>query len=94
MGIAFIDGVGNAYLKDRGLQIFVTGQMRRQGQEITGTRLPTGRASTPIGLKLVFALLSNPALTMATTQMLQETPDPAGSDRGFYGQRASRAGRS
>lgn len=30
MGIAFIDGVGNAYLKDRGLQIFVTGQMRRQ----------------------------------------------------------------
>lgn len=72
MGIPFIDGEGNAYLKDRGLQIFVTGQKRRQGQEITGTGLPTGRASTPIGLKLVFALLSNPALTMATTQMLQE----------------------
>ena len=34
MGIAFIDGVGNAYLKDRGLQIFVTGQKRRQGQRL------------------------------------------------------------
>lgn len=72
MGLPFIDGQGNAYLQAKDLLILVTGQKRPrvdQGHRAEGV---TGRASTPTGLKLVFALLSQPVLCQGTTQALHE----------------------
>lgn len=72
MGLPFIDGQGNAYLQEKDLLILVKGQTRPRVDGRTSPEQVTGRASTPAGLKLVFALLSQPALTQATTQALHE----------------------
>lgn len=72
MGLPFIDAQGNAYLQERDLLILVAGQKQRTEQESTGPQGASGRATTPTGLKLVFALLSQPALAKATTQALQQ----------------------
>lgn len=72
MGLPFIDGQGNAYLQEKDLLILVKGQKRPRVQQGTKAEAVTGRSSTPTGLKLVFALLSQPALAKATTQTLRE----------------------
>ena len=72
MGLPFIDGQGNAYLQDQDLLILVQGQKRPRVERGARAESVTGRASTATGLKLVFALLSQPALAQATTQTLHE----------------------
>jgi len=72
MGLPFIDGQGNAYLQEKDLLILVQGQKRSRVDRGARAEGVTGRASTATGLKLVFALLSEPALTQATTQTLHE----------------------
>jgi hypothetical protein len=72
MGLPFIDGQGNAYLQQKDLLIVVKGQKPPRVERGARAEGVTGRASTATGLKLVFALLSEPALTLATTQILHE----------------------
>lgn len=58
MGIQFIDVAGNAYLQGDGLRVFVTGR-KRNPLTIPKTK---DRATTPTGMKVVFALLCKPQL--------------------------------
>jgi len=72
MDLPFLDGQGNAYLKDQGLLIMVMGQRHAAAQKASKARRVTGRAGTATGLQLVFALLSDPALAKATSQVLHQ----------------------
>ena len=69
MGICFADIAGNAYLKAPGLHIHVTGK-RRPLEIMTGNE---GRAVTPTGLRVVFALLCQPALLNANYREIAAT---------------------
>lgn len=69
--LPFLDGQGNAFLKDKDLLIVVSGQ-RQAKARVGGQRLmAAGKASTASGARLVFALLSKPALITGTSQTLQ-----------------------
>jgi hypothetical protein len=70
--VPYLDGQGNAYLREPGVLILVTGQRRSQPGQAASVRRATGRASTATGLKLVFALLSNPGLLKGTSPALRE----------------------
>ncbi len=70
--LPFVDGQGNAYLREPGMVILVTGQRQSQGGQGAAVRRATGRAGTATGLKLVFALLSDPGLLKATSPVLRE----------------------
>lgn len=70
MEVPFMDGQGNAYLREQGVLILVMGQRRSQAGQGGAVRRVTGRAATATGLQLVFALLSAPTLTTATSQVL------------------------
>lgn len=59
IGLPFIDGVGNVYLEAPGLFVFVTGYPRNA--ELT-IQKPNYQALTPTGLRLIFMLLTKPAL--------------------------------
>ena len=72
MEVPFLDGQGNAYLRVQGLLILVMGQRQSQAGQGGAVRRATGRAGTPTGLKMVFALLSDPALLKATSQVLHQ----------------------
>jgi hypothetical protein len=72
MDIPFLDGQGNAYLKDQGLLIMVMGQRQVAAAMGGKARRVAGRAGTATGLQLVFALLSDPALATATSQVLHQ----------------------
>lgn len=72
LDLCFIDGEGNAYLRDGDLLVLVTGQKRPQADREARVPRVSGRASTPTGLRQVFALLSEPALAQATTQTLHQ----------------------
>lgn len=61
MGIQFIDTAGNAYLKTKGLYIFITGQ-RRALKDVPAAK---DRATTATGMRVVFALLCKPELLNA-----------------------------
>jgi hypothetical protein len=68
--LPFLDGMGNAYLREPGVLILVMGQRHSKAGQGGGVRRATGRAGTATGLQLVFALLSDPALIKATSQVL------------------------
>ena len=70
--LPFLDGQGNAYLREPGMVILVTGKRQSKGGRGAAVRRATGRASTATGLKLVFALLSDPGLLKATSPVLRE----------------------
>lgn len=70
--LPFLDGQGNAYLREPGMLILVLCQRQRQAGQDAPVRRATGRAGTATGLKLVFALLSDPALLKATSPVLRE----------------------
>lgn len=58
LGISFFDAAGNAYFNEPGLYIFITGQ---KAAEQNKERVP--RLFRPPGMKLLFAFLTDPALT-------------------------------
>jgi hypothetical protein len=66
-GLFFLDAAGNAFLRDRGLYVWVTG--RRNRPEIQRVK-ERGRAFQPSGLKLLFALLCKPELVEADYRTL------------------------
>ena len=72
MDVPFLDGQGNAYLREPGVLILVMGQRQSQPGQGGAVRRATGRAGTATGLQLVFALLSDPALIKATSQVLHQ----------------------
>jgi hypothetical protein len=57
----FADAVGNIYLEAPGLLVFVTGRKPQVGQALSHA----GKAHTLTGLKVIFALLCDPALANA-----------------------------
>ncbi|HVE71911.1 MAG TPA: type IV toxin-antitoxin system AbiEi family antitoxin [Thermoanaerobaculia bacterium] len=65
-GIEFIDAAGNAYLHDRGLLIFITGR-RPEHRPVMEKTL---RIFRPSGLKVVFALLSQPELVQSPQRQI------------------------
>ncbi len=72
MDVPFLDGQGNAYLREPGVLILVVGQRQSQPGQGGAVRRASGRAGTATGLQLVFALLSEPALLKATSQVLHQ----------------------
>lgn len=61
MDICYADIAGNAYLKAPGLHVHVAGKKR----PLEIMKADEGRAATPTGLRVVFALLCQPALLNA-----------------------------
>jgi hypothetical protein len=70
----FIDMAGNAFLRDEGLLIWVTG--RKDAQRIR-TERETRRAFQPTGLRVIFALLCRPNLVQKDYRTLAEITDVA-----------------
>lgn len=84
--LPFLDGQGNAFLKERDLLIVVSGQRQAKARDAGQRSMATGRASTASGARLVFALLSQPDLISATSKTLQAASGVAlGSVPGVLG---------
>lgn len=88
--IAFLDGVGNAYLKTDKHYIWVTGNRPEIHQAMAGPRLITAApvptpvqirrqtaAVTPTALRVIFALLCKPELINAPYREIKEAADVA-----------------
>jgi hypothetical protein len=69
MDLFFADAAGNAYVRVPGLHIYVTGKRK----PIELHRADEGRAITPAGLKIVFALLCQPQLLNQTYRTIAAT---------------------
>ena len=78
LGVAFVDAVGNAYLRRPPVLIWVVGRKPAAKQK----RFRTGRAFQPTGLKLVFALLCRADLV---DEGFREIADFAGVAHGTVG---------
>ncbi|HNB73593.1 MAG TPA: type IV toxin-antitoxin system AbiEi family antitoxin [Acidobacteriota bacterium] len=61
--IEFLDLAGNAYLKQPGLFVFITGQKPSESGKATDQK---ARAFNQTGLRLIFALLTQPGLEQET----------------------------
>jgi hypothetical protein len=59
LGIEFFDAAGNAFLKQEGLHVFVTG---RKARAVNAPEARSARAFNATGSRLVFALLCHPGL--------------------------------
>ena len=59
LGIEFFDAAGNAFLKQKGLHVFVTG---RKARDVNAPEARSARAFNATGSRLVFALLCHPGL--------------------------------
>ena len=59
LGMAFLDGAGNAFLDAPPLFVWVKGQRKRV---VAKAEEPLGRAFQPSGLQVLFAILCNPGL--------------------------------
>ena len=59
LGIEFFDAAGNAFLKQEGLHVFVTG---RKARDVNAPETRSARAFNATGSRLVFALLCHPGL--------------------------------
>jgi len=68
LNIPFIDTVGNAYINEKPLYIFIKGNKNRvQANIIKAQQAPaTGRAFQSTGIKVVYELIRNPQLVTAT----------------------------
>jgi hypothetical protein len=69
LDVAFIDGVGNAYLKRPGLYLFITGQRPKGG---TNLAKPMRGLDTAAALRVVFGLLCHPKLLNAPYRDIKE----------------------
>ncbi|MEX2523733.1 MAG: type IV toxin-antitoxin system AbiEi family antitoxin [Gammaproteobacteria bacterium] len=74
-GVQYIDTVGNAYINEGPLYIYVKGN--KQPQIAPARTIETGRAFTHTGLKVVYAFLCDPDLVRATYREIAETADVA-----------------
>lgn len=63
---AFIDTAGNAFIQKGNLLIFISGQRARS----TKTTAFTGKSLTPVGLKVLFLLLSYPEFISAPFRVI------------------------
>jgi len=71
MDIPFVDTVGNAYINEPPLLIFLQGN-----KPVDKFReKPTARAFQPTGLQLIFAFLCNPGLENAPFREIAKTAD-------------------
>jgi hypothetical protein len=73
MEIPFVDTVGNAYINEPPLLIFLKGNKPVDKYR----EKPTARTFQPTGLQLVFALLCNPGLENAPFRAIAKTADVA-----------------
>ncbi len=84
--LPFLDGQGNAFLKEKDLLIVVSGQRQATAKAAGQRSAASGKASTASGARLVFALLSQPALITGTSKTLQAASGVAlGSVPGVLG---------
>ena len=67
IGLQFVDTAGNAYLESGELFIYVTGR-----RPVAMARAAKPRASNPTTLRMIFALLSRPALLQASYRDIAE----------------------
>jgi hypothetical protein len=74
-GVQFMDTAGNAYLKGRGLHVWVRGN--RAAGTGAASREKKGRAFSNTGLKVVFAFLCDPKLVNAPYRDIAEVADVA-----------------
>ena len=74
LGIAFLDIAGNAYLHERGLHIYITGE--KPDGPATAAMGPQG-AGTATALRVVFALLCRPDLLNAPYRDIVEAANVA-----------------
>ena len=72
-GVQFIDTLGNAYINQPPVYVYVTG-MRESGFQARGTvvRGETRRAFEPTGLKVIYAFLCDPHLVNAPYRVIAE----------------------
>ncbi|AEF99442.1 type IV toxin-antitoxin system AbiEi family antitoxin [Methylomonas methanica] len=73
MDIWFIDTAGNTYINALPVYVYITGNKPPQAQATK----PTNRAFTPIGLKIVYALLCRPELVNAPYRNIAQTATAA-----------------
>lgn len=69
--LPFLDGQGNAFLKEKDLLIVVSGQRQAAAKAAGQRSAVSGKAAMASGARLVFALLSQPALITGTSKTLQ-----------------------
>ncbi len=69
MDIWFIDTAGNAYINAPPVYVYIKGYKPSETQKVQ----PTNRAFTPIGLKIVYALLCQPKLVNAPYREMAQT---------------------
>ena len=63
-GVQFMDTVGNAYINQKPIYIYIKGNKLEKGL-ITEQKRKTGKAFQPTGMKVIFAFLRNKALINA-----------------------------
>lgn len=63
-GIQFIDTVGNAYINQKPVYVYIKGNKLEKGL-ITEQNIKTGKAFQPTGMKVIFAFLRDKALINA-----------------------------
>lgn len=73
LDIWFIDTAGNAYIKALPVYVYIKGNKPSETQKAQ----PTNRAFTPIGLKIVYALLCQPKLVNAPYREMAQTTTAA-----------------
>ena len=76
MELAFIDLVGNAYLNEPPIFVYIKGYRPTEKKLLGTTQKPT-RAFQPTGLKMLFGLLTNPELLHAPYRDIAEATDVA-----------------
>jgi len=76
MELAFIDLVGNAYLNEPPIFVFIKGNRPTEKKLLGTTQKPT-RAFQPTGLKMLFGLLTNPELLHEPYRDIAEATDVA-----------------
>jgi len=70
-GIQFMDTVGNAYINQKPLYIYIKGNKLEKGF-ITEQKIKTGKAFQPTGMKVIFAFLRDRALINAPYREIAE----------------------
>lgn len=87
LDLQFVDTAGNAYLSDKGLHVFVSGQ--RQPERAVS--LAPRSASSPAAMRMVFAVLTRPALLQASYRQIADAANVAlGSVGTIFAEMAAR----